>query len=178
MQCKNGEYIIYRNIYRGPASPFAQVKCMAQLGRTSGDSYLTGNQINDSDCLFTHLLNDKDTDIQHGELWPVCGLIKNVRQPNCMSGVEFPETDSKAALPERQADFFERRNERTEKPQSYSLFSGQDAPEHGECIVNRSYEGCACPPERRLVPSGQIARTVNAPAEQETKKLGTAELLM
>lgn len=84
LQCKNGECIIYRNTDRGAASSFAQVKCMAQLGRTPGVGYLMGNQINDSDCLFTHLLNGKDIAIQHGELWPDCGLIKNVQQSNCM----------------------------------------------------------------------------------------------
>jgi len=50
---------------------------MARLGRTPGDSYLMGHQINDSDCLFTHL-NDKHTAVQHGQLWPDCGLIKNI----------------------------------------------------------------------------------------------------
>jgi len=63
-----------------------------------------GNQINDSDCLFTHLLNDEDTAIQHGQLWPRCGLIKYVQRPNCIEGVEFSETHSIAALPERQTD--------------------------------------------------------------------------
>lgn len=62
------------------------------------------NQINDRDCLFTHLLNDKDTVIQHGQLWPCCGLIKYVQLSNCIVGVEFSETNSIAALPERQAE--------------------------------------------------------------------------
>lgn len=75
---KSREDIIYRNTKRGAASSFAQVKCMAQLGRTPGDSYLMGNQINDSNCLFTHPVNDKDTAIQLRELWPDCGLIKNI----------------------------------------------------------------------------------------------------
>lgn len=76
--------IIYRNTNRGAASSFAQGKHMAQLGITLGDSYLMGNMINDSDCLLTHLLIDKDKAIQQRELWSDCSLIKNIQQPNCV----------------------------------------------------------------------------------------------
>lgn len=108
LRCENGEHIIYRTTNRGAAGSFAQVKRAAWLGRTPGDSYLTGNQISDSDGLFTHLLSDKDTAIQHGQLWPGCGLIKYAQWPNCTEGVEFSETNSKAALPERQAGLLKR----------------------------------------------------------------------
>lgn len=97
-----------QNTNRGAAGSFAQVKRKAWLGRTPGDSYLTGNQINDSDGLFTHLLNDKDAAIQHSQLWPGCGLIKYTQWPNCIEGVEFSETNSKAALPERQPGLLKR----------------------------------------------------------------------
>lgn len=86
-----------------------------------------------------------------------------------MQDVEFSETNSNTALSERKADFVGKRNGRTDKMWSYSLYSGQDAPEHSECTGNCSYEGCTCPTERRLTTLGHILQAVSAIAGQETK---------
>lgn len=46
---------------------------------------------------------------------------------------------------------------------------GQDAREHSECTGNCSYESCACPMERGLVPSRHISQVIGVLAEQETR---------
>lgn len=104
--------------------------------------------------------------------------LKTFNNPTVCKVLNFQRQIQKAALSERQAGFVERRNERTEKTQSHSLLSGQGAPERRECTGNHSYKGCACPTERGLVPSGHISQVMSAPAEQEIKKLETAELLI
>lgn len=87
--------IIYRNTNRGAASSFAQGKHMAQLGITLGDSYLMGNLINDSDCLLTYLLIDKDTVFNRENSGLTAASLKTFNSPTVCKMLNFQRQTQK-----------------------------------------------------------------------------------